>query len=81
MNSDTMHTFARARSLALAAMIGAGGKPVWIAAGPSHEVTRTAPATGPLTDRERAKLAHLPPRVLDRLSTLLSHLPPATAPH
>jgi hypothetical protein len=66
MTADTLHTFARCRSLALAAMIEAGGKPCWVAAGPSPKARPALPALPgvqgenrpvglPLTPAERLK--------------------------
>lgn len=82
---DTLHSLARCRALALAAMIEAGGRPAWVAADPPAAAKRSRrqparqrlPAAGAgetLTARERKQLAHVPPRVIQSIARALSHL-------
>ena len=93
MKPDTFATFARCRAAALAAMIQAGGKPLWVAAGPPPPAARAVAAKPPpqrgrtvrpaaaestacvgFSAAESARLAGLPPRVVEHLAVLLSHL-------
>jgi hypothetical protein len=85
MTPDTMHTLARCKSLALGAMISAGGKPAWVAtAGPAappppRPSRSSAEPAGPVnalgfTAREQQKLSALSPKVHAALAKLLSHL-------
>lgn len=85
MTANTLHTLARVRSLALAAMIEAGGRPCWVAAGPSAQIS-TPPATlpaarpieaaavGVLTAGETQRMAGASPRLLAAMGRALSRL-------
>lgn len=91
MTSATLNTFSRCRTLALAAMIDAGGKPCWVAtrkaapaaaakAAPAPASLKAAPAGGPLSDAELKLLAACPPRLLASISRALEHLPAVPVP-
>jgi hypothetical protein len=71
MTTSTLNTLARCKALALAAMLDAGGKPCWVAAGPAPRPVVSAAAPAPrhrppgrstpgLTPGEREKVKHCP---------------------
>jgi hypothetical protein len=57
MKAETLHTFARVRSLALARMIEAGGKPCWVAAYAPDDSPAALPLDRPLPRRTRVTAA------------------------
>ena len=70
LNANTLHTFARVRSLALAAMIEAGGNPCWVAsAAPAAKKTPPS-ASCLLTADERARY----PGISDRLAASMNRV-------
>ncbi|HUT14403.1 MAG TPA: hypothetical protein VMY42_28210 [Thermoguttaceae bacterium] len=85
---DHSRYLARVRSLALAAMVNATGKPLAVAgrsAPPAPPAPlprrRSAPPAdrrgGDLTPAERRRLGSLPPHLLAAIARAFSHLPPA----